>query len=61
RSSKTGGAKNGASRRIPMSPKDASRVQAAADKNPSSRSARTGFGPRAQSSGARNEGEQRHG
>ncbi|MFJ2172652.1 hypothetical protein ACIOHE_07060 [Streptomyces sp. NPDC087851] len=61
KSNENGGAKNGGGRRIPMPPNDASRVQAAEDKNPSSRLARTGFGPRAQSSGARKEGEQRHG
>ncbi|KAF9159809.1 hypothetical protein DFQ26_006174, partial [Actinomortierella ambigua] len=38
-----------------MSQKDASRIQSAADRNPSSASAETGFKQRAQSAGDRNQ------
>jgi hypothetical protein len=37
-----------------MSPKDASRIQKAGDRNPNSKTAQTGFASRAQSSGAKN-------
>lgn len=44
------------SRSTPMTGKASSRVQSSAARNPSGRSARTGFAPRAQSAAARNPG-----
>lgn len=38
----------------PMSPKAASRIQSAGDRSPSGPTGQSGFGPRAQSAGARN-------
>lgn len=38
-----------------MSPKDASRIQSAGDRNPKSETAKSGFASRAQSAGAKND------
>ncbi len=43
-----------------MTPKDASRIQSKSAKDPSSRSAKTDFGPRAQSAGDRNRNTKGH-
>lgn len=45
--------------RIPMTPKAASRVQSAAARNPSGKSATSGFAPRAQSAAAKSTGSGR--
>lgn len=37
----------------PMTPSDASRIQSAGDRNPSGKTAQSGWGPRAQSNAAR--------
>lgn len=38
----------------PMTPSDASRVQSAGDRNPGSKTAQSGWGPRSQSNAAQN-------
>ena len=51
-SSSGGGGGGGGSK---MTPQDASRIQSAADKNPNSASAQSGFKERAQAAGANNQ------
>ena len=45
----------------PMTPSDASRIQSAGDRNPGSKTAQSGWGPRSQSNAARGSSGKGHG
>jgi hypothetical protein len=54
-SGKGGSGKSGSSSKSSMTPKDASRIQSAGDRNSKNDTAKSGFASRAQSSAAKNE------